>query len=383
MNNHIKHILSIGTAVLLLILLAMPIGVEAADKNKKAALTITVRSSPNSTYMSELDIESKEMYRSLQNAKLETAAEGSFFPDIEISLRNGHSKTKLRLERTGSLWDESEHKRIILPKAGSDKLLHLAEALRTHHYGERIPWEEAKLILPNKSMFTVTDLESGLTFHVQRRAGRDHADVQPVTKEDTRIMKQIYQNHWSWKRKAVLVHSDQHWIAASMNGMPHGGDGIPENNFSGHFCIHFHLSSTHKSNEPDITHQVMVNKAAGNLTAYFDSATPHVLAKTFIEVMNHQDKDLLKQLSTGLPEQKLAYFVQQLESLRSIRVQKQAKPKNSSMNSDSEITDSLIAEIKLPITIESKNHSPQSMHYQFLFKRESTQSPWRFEDIQH
>ncbi|MCC3377949.1 hypothetical protein LKX83_33445, partial [Cohnella sp. REN36] len=70
-------------------------------------------------------------------------------------------------------------------------------------------------------------------------AGKYHADVQPLTKADTKIMKQIYNGKWSWKRKAIVVKKDHHYYAASMQGMPHGGDGIPDNSFSGHFCIHF------------------------------------------------------------------------------------------------------------------------------------------------
>lgn len=81
--------------------------------------------------------------------------------------------------------------RLILPKEAADKLLTYGEALRKHHYGKIIPWEEAQRLVPRKSFFSVTDLESGLTFHVQRRAASDHADIQPLTKDDTKIMKQV------------------------------------------------------------------------------------------------------------------------------------------------------------------------------------------------
>lgn len=61
-------------------------------------------------------------------------------------------------------------------------------------------------------------METGLQFQVQRRAGKNHADVQPLTKQDTAVMKQIYQGKWSWKRRAILVRKDDQFLAASMHG---------------------------------------------------------------------------------------------------------------------------------------------------------------------
>lgn len=383
----IKHLAAIGTVILFYILFTQQEHVHALKKPKKPAeaahLTLTVRSSQDSAYVSELDFESKVISDALKNASLETGAVGPFYPDIEISLQHTNGSAHYRLEHTGDLWNNSKQERIKLTKQGADKLLKLAAGVRSQHYGKMIPWDEAKHIIPNKSIFSVTDMESGLTFLVQRRAGSDHADVQPMTKKDTAIMKQIYNDHWSWKRKAVLIHAGDEYIAASMNGMPHGGDGIPENAFSGHFCIHFHLSSTHKSDQPDIAHQLMVNKAAGNLTSYFDSAAPLILARTFIEVMDHGDTELLEQLSAGLSQEKLEHFVEELKSIRSVREQKPPKSKDSddSLQSDP-FHESLTAEVRLPIMLEKQNHSPRSSHYLFSFTRASKNSPWRFADVQ-
>jgi len=46
-----------------------------------------------------------------------------------------------------------------------------------------------------------------------------------------------------------------HVYAASMNGMPHGTTTISNNNFAGHFCIHFYGSKTHESNKVDPDHK--------------------------------------------------------------------------------------------------------------------------------
>ena len=103
---------------------------------------------------------------------------------------------------------------------------------------EMLPWEKVNDIIPNQTEFTIIDVDTGLAFRVQRRAGKQHADVQPLTKEDTQMMKKIYHNQWSWKRRAIIVLIDDQMIAASMHGMPHGA-GALQNDFPGHFCVHF------------------------------------------------------------------------------------------------------------------------------------------------
>jgi hypothetical protein len=276
----------------------------AAEVNQKSIVTISVRSSQNSTLVSKLDIDSTEIAQALMKAKEENAIDTSIKTDIYVTVRQANHEKLFRLEQTGDIWDESTLKRLVLPRKISDKLLNYAETLRKSHYGKLIPWEDANHFVPLKSIFSITDLETGLTFQVQRRAGKDHADVQPLTKEDTNIMKQIYHGRWSWKRTAILVHSGHEWLAASMNGMPHGGDGIPNNGFSGHFCIHFFRSTTHKSRESDLAHQLMVFKAAGNLKSYFKAASPLVIAESFVVAMNQQDPELLRQALEGIPKEK-------------------------------------------------------------------------------
>jgi hypothetical protein len=103
---------------------------------------------------------------------------------------------------------------------------------------EMLPWEDVNEILPNKTKFTIIDVETGLQFRVQRRAGNQHADVQLLTREDTQIMKKIYNGKWSWKRRAIIVLISDQMIAAFIHGMPHGA-GALQNGFLGHFFVHF------------------------------------------------------------------------------------------------------------------------------------------------
>jgi hypothetical protein len=161
-----------------------------------------------------------------------------------------------------------------------------------------LPWEQVKEIIPNQSYFTIIDVNTGLSFTVQRRAGSKHADVQPVTEKDTKIMKDIYGGKWSWDRRAILVLTHDQLISASMNGMPHGA-GALQNNFPGHFCVHFYGSTTHKTPTPDLAHKLMILKAGGELDRFLYKLDPYELISVLEIAINQQDEKLLSQIMTG------------------------------------------------------------------------------------
>lgn len=154
---------------------------------------------------------------------------------------------------------------------------------------EMIPWNEVNQLIPKYSKFIVKDVLTGKEFRVQRRAGSRHADVQPLTNEDTKIMKEIYQGKWSWKRRAIVVIHDKKKIAASMHGMPHGA-GALQNNFPGHFCIHFYGSTTHRRNFMDLSHKLMILKAAGKLEKYLQKVNPYELVSAFVAGIKEDDE---------------------------------------------------------------------------------------------
>ena len=118
----------------------------------------------------------------------------------------------------------------------------------------------AKLI-PKKAHYTIKDVKTGKTFEGVHLFGSNHMDTEPRTKKDTATLKSIYGGSWSWKRRAILVKYNGHVYAASMNGMPHGTSTI-DNDFDGHFCIHFKNSRTHESNKVDSDHQNCVTQAS-------------------------------------------------------------------------------------------------------------------------
>lgn len=126
---------------------------------------------------------------------------------------------------------------------------------------ERLDWfNGGSNVIPKGATFTVKDVSTGKTFTCKRWSGANHMDTEPLTATDTATMKAIYGGSWSWNRRAILVKYNGHVYAASMNGMPHGTTTL-NNNFDGHFCIHFYNSRTHETNRVDEAHQSAVARA--------------------------------------------------------------------------------------------------------------------------
>lgn len=154
-------------------------------------------------------------------------------------------------------------------------------------FGELLPWfGQVESIFPRDGVAIVTDFKTGKTFQIMRTGGYNHADCEPLSWNDTQIMKSLYDGTWSWNRRAIIVEVGGKKIAASMAGMPHAGrddkpwavtvnnrsggygtgsnlDKVKGNGMNGHFDVHFWGSKTHSSNKIDAQHQSMVQKAVG------------------------------------------------------------------------------------------------------------------------
>ncbi|MGE5405538.1 MAG: hypothetical protein ACM3PP_11440 [Candidatus Saccharibacteria bacterium] len=173
---------------------------------------------------------------------------------------------RMKIWRTARIGVDNNGVVFSLPESACrclDLIIARLELQVNDHFGELIEWNEVKNLFPMYAEAEIIDFETRMHFRVQRRAGSSHADVQPLTKEDTKIMKTIFQGRWSWERRAAIVVVGSHRIAASMNGKPHGAGAIKGNNFPGHFCLHFLGSKTHASGKVDNDHQKMVLKAGG------------------------------------------------------------------------------------------------------------------------
>ncbi len=99
-----------------------------------------------------------------------------------------------------------------------------------------------------KTAALVTDVRTGVQFYVRRFSGSNHADVETLTASDTQTLFQLYGGKWDWTARPVWVTVGGRTFAASINGMPHGTDTLPDNGMQGQICIHLPGSRTHNGN---------------------------------------------------------------------------------------------------------------------------------------
>ncbi len=189
--------------------------------------------------------------------------------------------------------------------------------------GEYLSWEEVNKLFPKYAKATLVDLDTQMKFHIQRRGGSYHADVQPLTADDSSIMKKIYGGEWSWKRRAAILQLDNgRMIAASMNGMPHGSGAIPNNNFPGHFCVHFRDSTTHGSRKSDWGHRIMIWKAAGILDRELKLLEPEDIIRVFVVAMDQGESKIAGKVMSGGKEDELSLAVAEIKYIRIDKIEK-------------------------------------------------------------
>ena len=138
--------------------------------------------------------------------------------------------------------------------------------LRDRYGPDLLYWSHVRTILPRNTPVMITDVRTGITYWIKSFSHGNHADVFPVTPEDTAALLRTYNGRWSWDTRPIWVHINGRKVAASINGMPHAGGGNRGNNMTGHICIHFRGSRTHSGNrfhERDHQNSVMEAYRAG------------------------------------------------------------------------------------------------------------------------
>ena len=108
----------------------------------------------------------------------------------------------------------------------------------------------------------ITDVRTGIVYRVSSFSNGSHADVEPITQEDTAAMLRAFGGSWSWTPRPVWVTVGGRTFAASISGMPHGGGINPNNGMNGQICLHFLGSRTHNGNRShENDHQNAVREA--------------------------------------------------------------------------------------------------------------------------
>lgn len=157
------------------------------------------------------------------------------------------------------------------------KHIKLLEEFQAAKKISKIGWEEADKMIPVFSSFRVIDTGTGKSWTMERTSGKYHADVEPVTKEDTKKMLSCFPKDDSFEEatyRPVIVEIGSDRYAAALMGFPHAGslstpfrqktkhlsggfknmpnwDYIRDNGAVGHFCLHFLGSLRHTDKKPD------------------------------------------------------------------------------------------------------------------------------------
>ena len=156
-------------------------------------------------------------------------------------------------------------------------------------YGKYVYWDKIKFDLVNHPNLKIIDFETGLTWMVTV-VNKDvknslHADVEPASFLDNIKSTKLW-GGFSWEpRPVIVIMPDSSLVAASIHNMPHAGiDGAPflakvknrtggygtgynrdyvkNNGMSGHVCLHFAGSRSHKTKSKNKDHQNAVQIAS-------------------------------------------------------------------------------------------------------------------------
>ena len=119
--------------------------------------------------------------------------------------------------------------------------------------------------------FEVFDMQSGLSFFAIRTGGKNHADVEPLSIEDVKILNEICEEKPNQTRRPALVKlSENAYIPASFCAYPHGYC-VHNKILNGHICLHFKNSLTDSTEKEDSQHQKCVSYATKNGQNFIDS----------------------------------------------------------------------------------------------------------------
>lgn len=132
-------------------------------------------------------------------------------------------------------------------------------------------YTEIKPTIKSGQTVLVYEPRSGSSFRLRFYSLGRHADSEPLTAQDTAIMKAAWGGKFSWDEKPVYVLLPSGtWVLASMHCMPHLSGSIKDNDFDGHLCVHFPRTMEETIRNGDtkngVRHQKDIRKAWKALT---------------------------------------------------------------------------------------------------------------------
>lgn len=109
-------------------------------------------------------------------------------------------------------------------------------------------------MISGSKTYSLTDIATGRTFNIKIQSAGNHADVEPLTSSDTKVLCSLYGvtnasqlvtlNKWQ-RRAMVMTNGNGEQFVCSIYAIPHGMNTITGNGFDGQFCLHFLGSTFH------------------------------------------------------------------------------------------------------------------------------------------
>ena len=107
--------------------------------------------------------------------------------------------------------------------------------------------------------------DSGISFTLYVMSRGRHADVEPLTADDTEKMMNAWGGKEDWTPKDVYIRlPDGRWTLAAMHNVAHGSQVISGNNYDGQNCVHFLRNMSEcEANDPNygVQNQKALRKA--------------------------------------------------------------------------------------------------------------------------
>ena len=123
-----------------------------------------------------------------------------------------------------------------------------------------LTFEVVDLLIPIGTEFEIFDIKTNISYFVKRTGGIHHADIEPISLENAKLLLESAENKWSWNRRPVIVKLNElAYVPASLSAYPHGYTN--QNYISGHLCLHFENSKMDGTKEVDFKHQQSINLA--------------------------------------------------------------------------------------------------------------------------
>ena len=170
-----------------------------------------------------------------------------------------------------------------------------AEELRLRSpYGDLLEWEDAqRLLLPGEKV-KISDLDTGKSFLAVRKGGYSHADIKPLTENDSNVIREIFGGTWCWKKRAVVVQAGGIKFAAALTGMPHLQSGE-----SGCFDLRLPLAGDRNKGDT-VACRLMYYKASGRLDEILQEANPSETILLLFTAIDQRDWQSARLMLTSL-----------------------------------------------------------------------------------